>query len=237
MEDLIIKRTHASISQIPLEIKVDIFNLLPEKDFLIARQVCSEWNKACQICGNKKNLILENKKIDEKEANMLLNLPFSNLTFDSCILYPKSILIIAKSDKYKKLYFNNSKIGDSGLRILSKNLKALISFSVSNDNISYLGIIGLVSGNVSSLISLSLNNDIIGNASVRRMFSEKKFTSLKSLSLSGNYIEDEVALVLTTENFPSLTSLDLSKNRISNEVKQKLMDKFIILNKNIRLTL
>ena len=223
-----LEKTESCISKIPIGVKARIFSLLPEKDFLKARQVCHEWNKSCQIAGTEKTIILINKKIGKEEGMMLVNLPFSILIMDNCILKYRSIIIISESNKYKKLDLNNTKIGEDGLRMISRNLTSLTSLSVNNDEISYFGIMGLVTENLTSLTSLSLNNDTLGDTSVARLFMGKNFPCLTSLSLRGNYITAEVGSLLIAENFPCLTSLDLSENPIRNDVKQKLKNKFPI---------
>ena len=217
------------ISQIPIETKVSIFRLLPEKDFLNARCVCHEWEKVCQITGIEKVHSLSHKKLDQEQGKKLVNLPFSILTLDNCILEHEALLILSQSSKYIKLDLNNTKIGNNGFRMLTKgNLTSLTSLSVSNDWIRYPGIMSLVTGNMTSLISLGLNNDTIGDPSIRALVTGKNFTSLKSLDLSGNSIGDDGGIALTAGNFPSLKSLDLSGNSIGDDVKQKLKDKFPI---------
>lgn len=149
------EQAQTGFSNLPLELLTFILSFLDQKNFHRASLVCHAWRDAALMAGSEKMLDLSKRKLDERDCQVLLQIPFSSLILKECQLGDQGVLILSRSTRIKHLNLFNNKIEAAGTQALA-------------------------SGNMAALTSLILYYNRIGDegAEALRAWAEKKFIKL-----------------------------------------------------------
>ena len=208
--------------KLPIELQTYILSFLDQQDFHRASLICQDWRNAAWIAGEEKMLDLSNKKLAEKDCQVLLNVPFTSLILKNCRLTEQKILILSQSTRMKHLDLEGNNIKAAGAQSLaSGNLASLTSLNLNRNRIGAAGAQSLASGNLAALTSLDLRHNNIGNVGAQALASGN-LSALTCLNLRSNSIEAAGAQALASGNLSALTSLNLNNNNIGDSGAQAL---------------
>jgi hypothetical protein len=98
-------------SQLPIEIQGYIFSFLDQKDFHTASLMCQSWRAAARMSEGERSLDLSGRKLDVKDCEALLQVPFSSLILQRCQLGKQEALILSQSTRIKGLDLMLNSIG------------------------------------------------------------------------------------------------------------------------------
>jgi len=99
-EDMgLMQQAKPGFAEIPIELQVHIFSFLDQKDFLRASLVCQSWRDGAHLVRKEKTLDLSDRKLDLKDCQALLQVPFSSLILQRCQL---EVLTLSQSLGFKE---------------------------------------------------------------------------------------------------------------------------------------
>jgi hypothetical protein len=112
----LVQQTQTGFSSLPIELQAYIFTLLDDKNFHRASLVCHAWRDAALMAGEGKILDLSRRKLDEKDCQVLLQVPFSSLILKECGLGDQEVRILSQSKRIKHLDLFYNSIGAAGAK-------------------------------------------------------------------------------------------------------------------------